>query len=71
MLHGYPVPTLACSGAMSAQPLEGMQMIVERVMRGELRVFENCGHCLFLEDAASFNRCVDEFAARLGPAIAV
>jgi pimeloyl-ACP methyl ester carboxylesterase len=67
MLYGYPVPTLACSGAQSAQPREGMQMIVDRVTRGELRVFKDCGHCLFLEDAESFNRCVDEFASRLTP----
>ncbi len=51
MLFGYPVPTLACSGAMSAQPREGMQMIVDRVLNGQLQIFENCGHCLFLEDA--------------------
>jgi pimeloyl-ACP methyl ester carboxylesterase len=66
MLRGYPVPILVCSGALSAQPREGMQMIVDRVMRGQLRVFANCGHCLFLEDAVSFNRCVDEFASQLG-----
>ena len=66
MLSGYPVPTLACSGAMSAQPREGMQMIVDRVRHGRLQVFENCGHCLFLEDAPAFNRCLDEFVAELG-----
>lgn len=62
MLIDYPVPLLACSGAESAQPREGMQMIVDRVRRGVLRVFQGCGHCLFLEDAPAFNRAVDEFA---------
>lgn len=66
MLIGYPVPTLACSGAMSPQPREGMQMIVDRVRDGRLQVFENCGHCLFLEDAPAFNRCLAEFASGLG-----
>lgn len=69
MLRGYPVPILACSGELSAQPREGMQMIIDRVIHGELRVFPGCGHCLFLEDAASFNRCVDEFVSRLGAGI--
>jgi non-heme chloroperoxidase len=67
MLRGYPVPILACSGELSAQPREGMQMIVDRAIHGELRVFPDCGHCLFLEDAVSFNRCVDEFVSRLDP----
>jgi non-heme chloroperoxidase len=66
MLSDYPVPTLVCTGAQSAQPREAMEMIVARVRDGRLRVFENCGHCLFLEDAAAFNQCVDEFAAHPG-----
>jgi non-heme chloroperoxidase len=66
MLAGYPVPTLACTGAASAQPRAAMEMIVERVRDGRLRVFENCGHCPFLEDAPAFNQCVHEFAAGLG-----
>lgn len=66
MLFGYPVPTLACTGALSAQPRAGMQLIVERVRSGRLQVFADCGHCLFLEDAPAFNRCVDEFGIELG-----
>lgn len=66
MLADYPVPLLACSGAKSAQPREAMQMIVDRVRRSKLRVFEGCGHCLFLEDAPAFNRAVDEFAREVG-----
>lgn len=66
MLVDYPVPLLACSGAVSAQPREGMQMIVDRVRRGTLRVFEGCAHCLFLEDAPAFNRAVDDFAREVG-----
>jgi pimeloyl-ACP methyl ester carboxylesterase len=66
MLVDYPIPLLACSGAASAQPREGMQMIVDRVRSGTLRVFEGCGHCLFLEDSPAFNRAVDEFAREVG-----
>jgi len=65
-LVGYPVPLLACTGALSAQPRAGMEMLVERVRSGRLRVFENCGHCLFLEDAPAFNQAVREFATELG-----
>jgi pimeloyl-ACP methyl ester carboxylesterase len=65
MLFAYPVPTLACTGAKSAQPRAGMEMIVERVPGARLEVFENCGHCLFLEDAEAFNRSVDRFARSL------
>ena len=43
-----------------------MQMIVDRVPHGRLQVFENSGHCLFLEDAPAFNRCLDEFVTELG-----
>jgi len=65
ILFAYPVPTLACTGAKSAQPRAGMEMIVERVPGARLEVFENCGHCLFLEDAEAFNRSVDRFARSL------
>ncbi|MEJ1964673.1 MAG: alpha/beta hydrolase [Gammaproteobacteria bacterium] len=65
MLTAYPIPTLACTGAKSAQPRAAMQMIVDRVRNGRLQVFENCGHCLFLEDAPAFNRSIREFAATL------
>jgi non-heme chloroperoxidase len=66
MLVDYPVPLLACTGAASAQPRDGMQMVIDRVRRGTLKVFEGCGHCLFLEDAPAFNRALDEFARETG-----
>jgi pimeloyl-ACP methyl ester carboxylesterase len=62
MLKGYPVPMLVCSGAQSPEPRAALQMIVDRVDKGRLEVFENCGHALFLEDTPKFNRCVREFA---------
>jgi len=65
VLSDYPVPTLACSGAQSAQPRDGMRMVAERARKGRLQIFPNCGHCLFLEDALAFNRSVDEFASDL------
>jgi non-heme chloroperoxidase len=65
MLFEYPVPTLACTGELSAQPRAGMQMVVDRVRSGQLKVFQGCGHCLFLEDAPAFNRAVAEFAAQI------
>jgi non-heme chloroperoxidase len=65
VVSGFPVPTLACTGARTAQPLEGMKMVAERARSGRLEIFPDCGHCLFLEDAPAFNRAVDEFAASL------
>ena len=64
MLCGYPVPMLVCTGEKSPQPLDAMQMIVDRVRRGTLKVFKGCGHCLFMEDPDAFNREVDEFSRK-------
>jgi pimeloyl-ACP methyl ester carboxylesterase len=60
-LEGYPVPTLVCGGGRSAQPRAGLELIVESVDDGRLTVFEQCGHCLFLEDAERFNTEVRDF----------
>jgi pimeloyl-ACP methyl ester carboxylesterase len=65
MLWGYPVPTLVCGGGRSAQPRAGLELIVERVKNGRLIMFDDCGHCLFLEDSERFNAEVDSFVKSL------
>jgi non-heme chloroperoxidase len=65
MLPEYPVPTLVCGGGRSAQPREGLKMIAQRCPRARLVMFEDNGHCLFLEDAERFNAELDRFAAPL------
>ena len=65
MLRGYPVPTLICGGGRSAQPRAGLELIVDRVDKGRLVIFEECGHCLFLEDSERFNAEVENFARSL------
>jgi pimeloyl-ACP methyl ester carboxylesterase len=60
-LADYAVPTLVCGGGRSAQPRAGLELIVERVSNGRLVIFEECGHCLFLEESERFNAEVDSF----------
>jgi non-heme chloroperoxidase len=64
-LWGYPIPTLICGGGRSAQPRAGLEMVANRVQDGRLVMFEENGHCLFLENAERFNVEVDRFAAPL------
>jgi non-heme chloroperoxidase len=65
MLEGYLVPTLVCGGGRSAQPRAGLEMIARRCPNGRLVMFEDQGHCLFLEDAGRFNAELDRFAGPL------
>jgi pimeloyl-ACP methyl ester carboxylesterase len=65
MLWTYPVPTLVCAGGRSAQPLAGHEMIVTRARDARLSMFEQSGHCLFLEDPERFNAEVAGFADSL------
>jgi non-heme chloroperoxidase len=67
MLRDYPVPTLVCGGARSAQPRAGLKLIVDLVKEGRLMIFESSGHCLFLEEPDGFNAAVQEFATSLSP----
>jgi len=64
-LWGYPIPTLVCGGGRSAQPRAGHEMIVARAKNARLVMFEDNGHCLFLENAARFNAEVDRFVQSL------
>jgi pimeloyl-ACP methyl ester carboxylesterase len=62
-LAAYPIPTLVCGGGRSAQPRAGLELITELVPNSRLLIFEENGHCLFLENAARFNLEIERFAA--------
>ena len=62
------IPTLVCSGRLSAQPHEGSRLIVETAPAARLEVFEKSGHSLFFEEPAKFNAAVTAFVAELGTA---
>lgn len=64
-LAAYPIPTLVCGGGRSAQPRAGLELITELVPNSRLLIFEENGHCLFLENAARFNLEIERFAASL------
>jgi non-heme chloroperoxidase len=65
LLWGYPIPTLVCGGGRSAQPRAGLDLIVKRSSNAKLTIFEQSGHCLFLEDSDRFNAELDQFAVSL------
>nr|WP_198148649.1 alpha/beta hydrolase [Sphingomonas sp. Y57] len=65
MIADYDVPTLICSGERSAQPRSGALYLRDRLPQGELLTFEDCGHCLFWEDAERFNTELLSFVERL------
>ena len=59
------IPTLVCSGRLSAQPPEGSRLIVETAPAARLEIFEHSGHSLFFEEPAKFNAVVEQFASAL------
>ncbi len=65
VLKDFPVPTLVCGGGRSAQPREGLELIVKYAANASLSIFEDCGHCLFIENPDRFNSEVDRFASAL------
>src|SRR5882724_7555574 len=67
VVENFPVPTLVCYGEKSPQPRVSMQWIARAALIGEERIFEGCGHCLFLEAPEEFNRVVETFVDRVVP----
>jgi pimeloyl-ACP methyl ester carboxylesterase len=62
--NSFLVPTLVCYGEKSPQPRASMQWIARTALNGEERLFEDCGHCLFLEAPEEFNHAVGAFVDR-------
>ena len=64
IIENFLVPTLVCYGEKSPQPRASMHWIARTALNGEERLFEDCGHCLFLEAPEEFNRAVGAFVDR-------
>ncbi len=65
------VPTLILWGRHDAiLPASGAADLEQRVPHAEVVMFEDSGHCPFLEEAEKYNAAVAQFTARLAPAAA-
>ncbi len=65
------VPTLILWGRHDAiLPASGADDLKQRIPHAEVVMFEDSGHCPFLEEADKFNGAVEEFVAALAPAAA-
>lgn len=57
------IPTLVLVGRKSnVFPWQGSAYVGEKVQNGRVEFFEDCGHMLFWDDPAKFNKLVREFA---------
>lgn len=61
------VPTLVCFGGAEGKlvPVEAGEFLAEQLPDARLVVFDQSGHCPFLEETDRFNEVVDEFIASL------
>jgi non-heme chloroperoxidase len=60
------IPTLICWGRHDALlSVTGASDLSERIPEAEIVIFENSGHCPFLEESEKFNAAVQEFVGRL------
>jgi len=66
-LSQVTVPTLICSGRDEKLiPVSAGEHLQENLVQARLLVFENSGHCPFLEEPERFNQEVDRFIQSLG-----
>lgn len=66
VLPAVTVPALVVTGAdEQLVPVAAEAYVAERMPDARLVVFEDSGHCPFLEEPDRFNRVVDEFVAQL------
>ena len=61
MISSYDVPTLVCSGTYSAQPRAGAVFLHENIPDSRLQMFDESGHCLFLEETEKVHRRATRF----------
>ncbi len=60
------IPTLVCWGRHDELlAVSGAGDLQQRVPHAEVVIFEDSGHCPFIEETDKFNATVDEFAARV------
>ena len=66
-LSKVTVPTLLCFGRDEKLiPVAGGEHLQKNLPNARLLVFENSGHCPFLEESKRFNREVDRFIQSVG-----
>jgi pimeloyl-ACP methyl ester carboxylesterase len=64
VLPTIDVPTLICWGRHDALlPVSGAPYMLEQIPGARLELFEDSGHCPFLEETERFNQAVEEFLA--------
>ena len=62
----FDIPTLICWGRHDALlSVTGAGDLEERIPHAEIALFENSGHCPFLEESEKFNATVQEFMERI------
>lgn len=65
-VRAIDIPTLICCGRHDALlPVSGAYDLQDRISGSELVLFEDSGHCPFLEKAGKFNATVGTFITRL------
>jgi pimeloyl-ACP methyl ester carboxylesterase len=65
------IPTLILWGRHDELlPASGADDLKQRIPHAEVVMFEDSGHCPFLEETEKFNGAVEQFMARLAPAAA-
>lgn len=66
------VPTLVMAGAKDKLRLPGYALdLAKRILKSEVIVFENCGHCPNIEQPVEFNTAVIKFLSKIHHAEAV
>jgi pimeloyl-ACP methyl ester carboxylesterase len=67
LLPAIDLPTLICWGEHDRLlPVSGAQYMREHLRGARLELFDESGHCPFLEESDKFNRVVQEFLDSLG-----
>jgi non-heme chloroperoxidase len=67
VLPEIDVPTLVCWGVHDQLlPVSGAPYMHEHIAGSRLELFEDSGHCPFLEESDKFNRILQEFLDELG-----
>ncbi len=62
VIKGFPIPTLLCFSAEGKlQKLEAARWIEKAMLNARLELFEDSGHCPFLEEPDRFNNLVNDF----------
>ena len=60
------VPALVCTGRdEKLVPVEAEEWVVEQMPNARLVVFEESGHCPFIEEPDRFNQVVDDWIGSL------